>query len=196
MTVGVLALQGNYEKHLEKLESLDCPAVLIKYPNQLSQVDGLVLPGGESTCMTLLMEKTGFHTAVSKFAKEKPIFGTCAGLVLMASESNDSRIASLNLIDVTVDRNGYGRQVHSGIHPVELKLNGHTISESSMFIRAPKITRIGGNVEIIGKMGMDPVAVRQDHHLASCFHPEMSQDSNIYSLFLEMIHSHCLANAV
>ena len=196
MTVGILALQGNFSKHLEKLHALDCTALLVKYPEQLQEVDGLVLPGGESTCITLLMEKTGFHSAISEFAKEKPVFGTCAGLILMASEPNDERVNSLHLLDISVNRNGYGRQVHSGIHEIEALVNGRASTLQAMFIRAPKITKTGNNVSVLGKLNNDPVLVQQGHHLAACFHPEMSVDISIYSHFLEMISSKNLAHAV
>lgn len=196
MTVGILALQGNFEKHLEKLYALDCPALLVKYPEQLHGIDGLVLPGGESTCMALLMEKTGFNSAIKDFAQEKPVFGTCAGLILMAAEPNDKRVKSLNLLDIVVDRNGYGRQVHSGIHEISSTLNGQFSVQEGMFIRAPKITKTGDDVSVLGKFGNDPVLVQEGHHLAACYHPEMTEDLSVYSHFLEMISSKKLAHAV
>ncbi|MBT3216966.1 MAG: pyridoxal 5'-phosphate synthase glutaminase subunit PdxT [Candidatus Marinimicrobia bacterium] len=196
MIVGVLALQGNYDKHLEKLEGLNCPSVLIKYPNQLSEIDGLVLPGGESTSITLLMEQTGFDSAIIDFAKNNPIFGTCAGLIIMSTTSADSSVNPLGLIDIAVKRNGYGRQIKSGFQTVDISFNGQSFSESSMFIRAPQITRIGPDVEILGTMDNDPVFVKQNHHLASCFHPEMVDNSLMYSLFISLIKSHNLAHAV
>lgn len=196
MTVGILALQGDYEKHQAALGSLGCASILIRYPEQLSAVEALIIPGGESTAMTILMQGMRFHKPLLKFAQEYPIFGTCAGLILLSSKPNDERVESLNLIDVEIERNGYGRQVHSGSFEISIGNGSEKSVMDAVFIRAPKIEKVGPQVEILGTMNSDPVLVRQGQHLGACFHPELSNHKTIYTLFLDSVKNRTLAHAV
>ncbi|MEA1880931.1 MAG: pyridoxal 5'-phosphate synthase glutaminase subunit PdxT [Candidatus Marinimicrobia bacterium] len=171
--IGVLALQGDYEKHIQILDMLKIQSVQIRYPSELELIEGLVIPGGESTTITDLMNRIGFHDPLGKFAKKKPIFGTCAGLIMMSSSVPDSRVEPLGVLDVEVDRNAYGRQVHSFTDQLPVRLDGKTVNVPATFIRAPKITQIGSGVEVISEYKGEPVAVKQGRHIGLSFHPEL-----------------------
>ncbi|MBT7423355.1 MAG: pyridoxal 5'-phosphate synthase glutaminase subunit PdxT, partial [Candidatus Marinimicrobia bacterium] len=144
--VGVLALQGDYSKHVQILEMLNLEVLEVRYPNDLSLIDGLVIPGGESTTISDLMNRVSFHEAIKIFAKKKPILGTCAGLILMSKNISDDRVIPLGLLDISVDRNAYGRQVDSFTDQIKVSLNDNIHNVSAAFIRAPKINKIGSNV--------------------------------------------------
>ena len=154
----------------------------MRYPKQLDNIEGLIIPGGESTTMTDLMQRVGFHDPIRTFASKYPILGTCAGLIMMAG-SVDSGVSSLAILDVDVDRNAYGRQVHSFTDDLYVSLNGQTQTIKATFIRAPKISRVGLSVEIISSYDGEPVAVKQSHHLGLAFHPELES----VTLFHEFI---------
>jgi 5'-phosphate synthase pdxT subunit len=171
--VGVLALQGDYSKHIQILEMLDIQALEVRYPNDLSLIDGLVIPGGESTTISDLMERANFHEPIKNFAKNKPILGTCAGLIMMSKNIADDRVKSLDILDISVDRNAYGRQVDSFADQIEVSLNGKIHNVSATFIRAPKINKVGTNVSILSFYNNEPVVVKQGHHLGLAFHPEL-----------------------
>lgn len=196
MTIGVLALQGDYEKHQTALKSLGCASILVRYQKQLNDAEALIIPGGESTAMTILMKEMEFYDPIKKYSEDHPIFGTCAGLILLSTEPNDERVESLDLIDVAIKRNGYGRQVHSGSFEITIGNESETSEMEAIFIRAPKIEKAGPEVEVLGTMGGDPVLVRQGQHLGACFHPELSDDKSIYALFLESIKKKDFAHAV
>ncbi len=145
----------------------------VRYLSELDGIDGLVIPGGESTTMTDLMDRVGFHKPLRKFAKDKPILGTCAGLIMMASAVTDGKVKPLGILDIEVDRNAYGRQVHSFTHQLPVQLNGKISQVPATFIRAPKITKVNPGIEIISEYQGEPVVVRQGHHLGLSFHPEL-----------------------
>jgi 5'-phosphate synthase pdxT subunit len=171
--IGVLALQGDYEKHIQILDMLKISSIEIRYPKELEKVDGLVIPGGESTTMTDLMGRAGFYEPLRLLAGNKPILGTCAGLIMMAKSVCDSRVKPLGILDVEVDRNAYGRQVHSFTDQLPVSLNGKTDFISATFIRAPKITKVESSVKILSEYDSQPVVVRQGRHLGLAFHPEL-----------------------
>ncbi|MBL7029704.1 MAG: pyridoxal 5'-phosphate synthase glutaminase subunit PdxT [Candidatus Marinimicrobia bacterium] len=171
--IGVLALQGDYEKHIQILDLLKIQSMEIRYPSEMDKIQGLVIPGGESTTMTDLMGRNDFYQPIQKFAKDFPILGTCAGLIMMASSVPDSRVKPLGILDIEVDRNAYGRQIHSFTDQLPIKLDDSETHVPSTFIRAPKITNMSSNVEVISKYEGDPVAVRQGHHIGLSFHPEL-----------------------
>ena len=171
--VGVLALQGDYSKHIQILEMLEIQALEVRYPNELSLIDGLVIPGGESTTISDLMERANFHEPIKNFAKKKPILGTCAGLIMMSKNIADDRVKSLDILDISVDRNAYGRQVDSFTDQIEVSLNGKIHNIPATFIRAPKINKVGTNVNILSFYNNEPVVVKQGHHLGLAFHPEL-----------------------
>jgi len=181
--IGVLALQGDYEKHIHILDLLKIQNMEIRYSRELDMIQGLVIPGGESTTITDLMGRNGFYEPIRNFAKNYPILGTCAGLIMMASSVPGSRVEPLGILDIEVDRNAYGRQVHSFTDQLPVQLNGRATQIPSTFIRAPKITKIAAGVEVISKYRGNPVAVKQDHHLGLSFHPELDN----VTLFHEFI---------
>lgn len=187
MKIGVLALQGDFDAHRRRLEELGAEVVLVKKPEQLDDIDGLIIPGGESGTFLKLLGEAGFEK-LKEFVRVKPTFGTCAGAILLAKEVENPAQTGLGAIDIGVRRNAYGRQIDSSIREGRL-LNGK-LGDSPLemvFIRAPKIERVGSVVEVIATEGDDPVAVRQGRVMASTFHPELSDDTRIHEAFLEMV---------
>jgi len=179
--IGVLALQGDFDAHSKAIERAGGEAVEIRGAAGLQDVDGLVLPGGESTTMLKLLEAENLIEPIQRFGAEKPIFGTCAGAILLASEVVHPSQPSLGLIDLTVERNGYGRQIDSRI--AEIDLEGRPAE--AVFIRAPIIRRVGQKARVLAKYGEDPVLVEQGRHLAATFHPELGADDRIHRRFIE-----------
>ena len=172
--IGVLALQGNYSKHIEILDKLKISSCEVRYNNQLDEINGLIIPGGESTTMTDLMSRNNFYDKIQLFSQTKPILGTCAGLIMMAKSVLDKRVKPLQILDIEVDRNAYGRQVHSFINKLPIKLEKDLETISVPFIRAPQITKVGKNVEIISNYNKKPVAVKSGIHMGLSFHPELN----------------------
>jgi len=187
MKVGVLAIQGDFDAHRRRLEQLGAEVVLVKKPEQLDSVDGLVIPGGESTTFLKFLEKGGFLEKLREFVRVKPAFGTCAGAILLASEVEDPRQTSLGVLDVSIRRNAYGRQVDSFIGEGETQLPGGPLE--MVFIRAPKIERVGQKVEVLAREKNDPVLVRQGKIMASTFHPELSDDTRVHAEFLKLVQN-------
>jgi pyridoxal 5'-phosphate synthase pdxT subunit len=184
MKIGVLALQGDFDAHRRRLEELGAKVVLVKKPEQLDEIDGLVIPGGESGTFLKLLGEAGFEK-LKEFVRLKPTFGTCAGAILLASEIENPRQAGLGALDIGIRRNAYGRQIDSSIR--EGKLGNDPIV--MVFIRAPKISRVGPGVEVLATEGNDPVAVRQGSVMAATFHPELSDDTRIHMAFLELVQN-------
>ena len=180
--IGVLALQGDFDAHRRRLEELGAEVVLVKKPEQLDDIDGLVIPGGESGTFLKLLGQAGFEK-LKQFARTKPTFGTCAGAILLASEVENPTQAGLGVLDIGIRRNAYGRQVDSSIRQGKL---GESPIEM-VFIRAPKLGRIGPGVEVIATEGNDPVAVRQGKAMAATFHPELSEDTRVHQAFLDLV---------
>ena len=189
MRIGVLALQGDFDAHRKRLEELGAEVVLVKKPEQLDDIDGLVIPGGESGTFLKLLGEAGFDK-LKQFVTTKPTFGTCAGAILLASQVYNPKQAGLGAIDIGIRRNAYGRQVDSSIREgqfVQEKLSQSPIE--MVFIRAPKIERLGPGVEVIATEGNDPVAVRQGKVMAATFHPELSDDTRVHRAFLDMVRN-------
>ncbi len=187
MRIGVLALQGDFDAHRKRLEELGAEVVLVKKSEQLDEIDGLVIPGGESGTFLKLLGDAGFEK-LKQFARTKPTFGTCAGAILLASEVENPKQAGLGVLDIGIRRNAYGRQVDSSIR--EGRLVDERLGESPIemvFIRAPKIERVGPGVEVIATEGEDPVAVRQGKAMAATFHPELSEDMRVHRAFLDLV---------
>jgi len=182
MKIGVLALQGDFDAHRRRLEELGAEVVLVKKPEQLDGIAGLVIPGGESSTFLKLLGEEGF-AKLKDFVRLKPTFGTCAGAILLANEVENPKQAGLGALDITIRRNAYGRQVDSSIR------EGQFLNDpiEMVFIRAPKIERVGEGVEVVATEGDDPVLVRKDKTLAATFHPELSDDPRIHRYFLDLI---------
>src|SRR5580692_4697970 len=181
MTIGVLALQGDFDAHRRRLEELGAKVVLVKKPEQLDAIDGLVIPGGESGTFLKLLGEEGF-AKLKGFVHAKPTFGTCAGAILLATEVENPKQAGLGALEIRIRRNAYGRQIDSSIREGRL---GDALLEM-VFIRAPKIERIGPNVEVLATESSDPVAVRQGKVMAATFHPELSDDTRVQQAFLDL----------
>jgi 5'-phosphate synthase pdxT subunit len=182
MKIGVLALQGDFDAHRRRLEELGAEVLLVKKPAQLDEIDGLVIPGGESGTFLKLLGEEGFEK-LKQFVRVKPTFGTCAGAILLATEVENPKQAGLGAIDIAIRRNAYGRQIDSSIR--EGKLGNSPLE--MVFIRAPKISHVGRGVEVIATEGPDPVAVRQGRAMAATFHPELSEDTRIHQAFLDLV---------
>src|SRR5271170_937882 len=186
MKIGVLALQGDFDAHRRRLKELGAEVVLVKKTEQLSEIDGLVIPGGESGTFLKLLGEEGF-ARLKDFVRAKPTFGTCAGCILLASEVENPTQTGLGALDITVRRNAYGRQIDSSIR--EGRFLGEPIE--MVFIRAPKIERTGKDVEVIATEGSGedkiPVLVRKGNTMAATFHPELSDDRRIHQYFLDLV---------
>ena len=181
-TIGVLALQGDFDAHRKRLEELGAEVVLVKKPEQLDLLDGLVIPGGESGTFLRLLGEAGFKK-LKDFVRLKPTFGTCAGAILLAKEVENPKQLGLGALDIGIRRNAYGRQIDSSIRE---GMFGDTPIEM-VFIRAPKIERIGPGVEVLATESQDPVVVRQGKTMATTFHPELSDDPRVHKAFLDLI---------
>ena len=181
--IGVLGLQGAYAKHLAILQQLDVQAVDVRKPGDLEECHGLIIPGGESTTMTKLINEIDMHDALLKFSVDRPVFGTCAGMILMAAKVDDGRVKTLNLLDIEVERNAYGRQVDSFIDELDVTTNGQAFSMRGVFIRAPRIKNMGDGVEVLASVNGEPVLVQEGHHMAAAFHPELTGETRIHNYF-------------
>ena len=193
INIGVLALQGDYEAHARAFTNAGAKTVLVRNPEELDGLDGLVLPGGESTTMLKFLEKHGFFDTLGEFVARTPCFATCAGCILAAKEVLHPKQRSLGVLDATVERNAYGRQIDSTILTLPTELPGGPLE--MVFIRAPRITRIGPGVKVLAQRDGSPALVRQGHLLAATFHPEMTSDTRVQLLFLEMVRRHKKATA-
>jgi 5'-phosphate synthase pdxT subunit len=187
--VGVLAIQGDYDAHAEALREAGADPVLVRKPDQLQGLDGLILPGGESTTFLKFLERDGFLDALRAFTKATPTFGTCAGCILLSSKVLHPPQPSLGVLDATVERNAYGRQIDSSIEQGSTAL-GKTYDSGPLemvYIRAPRIQQVGKNVAVLAERDGFPVLVRQGHLLAATFHPELSSDRRIHRYFVDMV---------
>ncbi|MGH1364019.1 MAG: pyridoxal 5'-phosphate synthase glutaminase subunit PdxT [Calditrichia bacterium] len=189
MKIGVLALQGNFSLHADRLEELDVQAVYIKKPEQLRECDGLILPGGESTTLVKLLDEVSLGEAIVEFNKERPVFGTCAGAILVSREVQNHPVKPLNLLNTVISRNAYGRQVDSFDQIVELKLGEKTVQSSAVFIRAPKFISTGPDVAVLGTHNGDIIMVENERVLAATFHPELTDDPTVHRYFLKKVRS-------
>ncbi|MGC9199697.1 MAG: pyridoxal 5'-phosphate synthase glutaminase subunit PdxT [Acidobacteriaceae bacterium] len=186
-TIGVLALQGAFEVHARRLAELGAQTTLVRKPNQLADLDALVIPGGESTTLLKHLERSGFYDALQHFVQGKPVFGTCAGCILLARKVSNPPQPSLGALDIAVERNAYGRQNESTILTAETSLPGGPLE--MVFIRAPRITRISSQVEVLARRDDSPVLIRQGSILASTFHPELTDDPRVHQLFLDIVQA-------
>ena len=190
MIIGVLALQGDFDAHRRRLEELGAEVVLVKKPQQLDLIDGLVIPGGESGTFLKLLGEEGFNK-LKHFVRAKPTFGTCAGAILLAAEIDNPKQAGLGALNIRIRRNAYGRQVDSSIREGKFLTEREGKSTESplemVFIRAPKIEQVGEGVEVLATEGADPVVVRQGKTMAATFHPELSEDPRVHQAFLDLV---------
>jgi 5'-phosphate synthase pdxT subunit len=186
--IGVLALQGDFARHRAALERCGAEVVEVRKPDTLADLDGLVIPGGESTTLLKLMDEWGFVPALEKFhGAGKPMFGTCAGAILLAREVTNPAQFSLGFIDVAVERNAYGRQRESFETRGAARLNHGAVPIEMVFIRAPRIRRVGPGVETLARHGDEAVMVRQGTVLVATFHPELTDDTTVHRYFCDLV---------
>ena len=190
-TIGVLALQGAFDVHARRLADLGATTTLVRRPEQLNALDALVIPGGESTTFLKHLERAGFYETLNAFVHTRPVFGTCAGCILLAKEVTNPAQPSFGVLDIAVERNAYGRQNDSAIITSETTLPGGPLE--MVFIRAPRITRLGPKVETlatreaVGNIADSPTLIRQGRLLAATFHPELTDDTRVHQLFLNIV---------
>jgi 5'-phosphate synthase pdxT subunit len=183
-TIGVLALQGDFAAHMQALERAGANPVEVRSQDDFAQLDGLVIPGGESTTMLKLLGEEQLFEPLREFGRTKPVFGTCAGAILLAREVLHPPQASLELMDLTVERNGYGRQIDSRI--ASIRIDGEAQPLEAVFIRAPIIRRVGPKGRVLATYLDDPVLVQEGLHLVATFHPELTGDSRVHGQFVKM----------
>jgi pyridoxal 5'-phosphate synthase pdxT subunit len=184
LKIGILALQGDFDAHRKRLEELGAEPVLVRKPEQLDEIDGLIIPGGESSVFLNLLGEKGFKK-LAEFVLNKPAFGTCAGCILLAREVENPPQKGVGALDITVRRNAYGRQIDSAILEGTTKLAGGPLEQ--VYIRAPRIERVGDGVEVLAERDGHPVLVRQGKLLAATFHPELSADTRVHAEFLRLV---------
>jgi 5'-phosphate synthase pdxT subunit len=183
--IGILAVQGDFAAHAAMLAGMNIETVEVRTPADLETCDGLILPGGESTTQLQFLQEEGLYEAIQKFAAEdKAIFGTCAGAILLATEVKNPRQESLGLLDMTVLRNGYGRQVHSDVVSGPSTLKSEPME--MVFIRGPIFERVGPGIEVLAEYAGKPALVQKAHMLAAAFHPELTSDTTVHQRFLEL----------
>ena len=191
MKIGVLALQGDFEAHERRLAELGAQPVAVRYARQLDAIDGLILPGGESTANLLLLEGEGLWEPLRRFAAEKPVLGTCAGAILLAREVAGPSQRSLGAMDFAIERNAYGRQIDSSIRRVapERAFTERTRPGAleAVLIRAPIVRSVGPQVEVLIRDGKDPIMLEQGTRLAATFHAELTDDTRVHELFLAKV---------
>jgi 5'-phosphate synthase pdxT subunit len=176
MRIGILAVQGDFREHAAMLRRLGAEPIEVRKPEQLDDLDGLVIPGGESTAIMRLIRIYGLEEALRRF--ERPVFGTCAGMILLDRDH-------LGLVDIAVRRNAYGRQVAS--FETDLELAEHDRTIRGVFIRAPRVDDVGGEVEVLAELNGEPVLLRDGPYLVASFHPELTDDSTVHELFLDLV---------
>ena len=188
--IGILALQGNFQKHKLLLDQLGIESIYLRYASDLDDVNGLIIPGGESTTMTKLLDYSGLFKPIISFAEKNPVLGTCAGLIMMANNANDDRVNTFNLLNIDVERNALGKQINSSIETLEVNYNNFQKNINVTFIRAPKIIRYGNEVSILAYHKDSPCAVKSGKHIGLSFHPEL----NGISIFHEIAFNKLINN--
>ena len=186
MKIGVLAIQGAYAKHQQMLAQLGVTSVLVKHPDQLA-VDGLIIPGGESTTITKILRSEDWFTEVRDYARTHPVFGTCAGAILLSRTAGSPKVDPWNIIDMEVRRNAYGRQIASFTTQIPWNVNNSAKQLPATFIRAPIIEHTSAETEVLSEYDGRPVVVRQGSALAATFHPELTDSTEIHRYFVENV---------
>jgi len=185
--IGVLAIQGDYAAHAEALSACGAEPVEVRNPEELAGLDGLILPGGESTTMLKFLAKRHFFNELKTYCSTHPVFGTCAGAILLAREVRNPAQRSLGVLDAVVERNAYGRQIDSTILTAKTELDGGPLE--MVFIRAPRIVAVGPGVEVLARREGSPALVRQGYTMAATFHPELSSDRRVHRTFVQIVAS-------
>ena len=192
MIIGVLALQGAFQKHIDMLNHLQVSTKKVRYYSDFTDIDALIIPGGESTTLSNLIVNENLFNKISDFVCNKPVFGTCAGLILLSNKSqDDTKVISFNSLNVKVERNGWGRQVDSFQTIIDIKTDSNkSYNFNGVFIRAPKITSCNGTAKVLSSLNGSPVMVRDGMTLGTTFHPELTDDLRIHEYFIDMIREY------
>lgn len=185
LQVGILALQGDYSLHERQAKALGAQVRQVRLPKDLDQLDGLIMPGGESTTMDILIDRFGLREPLVEFGRSKPVYGTCAGMILLAKEivGNQANVKTFGLIDIDVSRNDYGRQIYSFDEELTAELHGRPTGIRASFIRAPRVMRVGAGVSVLSEYQQSPVLVQQGNILAASFHAELEEDTTLLEYF-------------
>jgi len=186
--VGVLALQGAFDKHIEMLSTMGVDCQRVRFAHELDECCALIIPGGESTTMSLLIQKFDLYDKLQEFAANKPVMGICAGAILMAETVDDARVTPLNIMPMTAVRNSYGRQVCSFSADLNLKCDAEGLPYQAHFIRAPGLTANNDKMEVLASYNDEPVMMRMGQHMALAFHPELTNDSRVHECWLKGFH--------
>ena len=185
--IGILALQGNYQMHHNMLSHIGERSIFVKTADDLNQCNGLIIPGGESTVISKMMDRYNLLNPIKKFSKNNSVFGTCAGLILMTNY-NSNNIKGLNILDIDILRNGWGRQINSFTDSININIDKRMNCFKATFIRAPKINKVTKSVKILSSINEEPVMVRQSKHIGTTFHPEMHDNPLIHKYFMNIIN--------
>ena len=189
MKIGVLCLQGGYQKHIEILSELKIKAIKVRYESDLSNIDGLIIPGGESTTFSRLIQKQKLYRPLMNYVKKNPVYATCAGLILLSNSIlNNDTIKTFNILDITISKNAWGRQIYSFVKDLEISIFDKKFK--GIFIRAPKITRANQDIEILSSIDNSPVMVKKNNLLGTTFHPELTNDTRIHEYFVRMVDNY------
>ena len=186
--IGILALQGNFDQHKKMLDLLGIDNVFIRYSYDVDKCDALVIPGGESTTMSKQIDANNLRHALKEYSKTNSLFGTCAGMILLSSTKESKNLRPLGIMDFTVDRNAYGRQIESFSDDLQLNFSDDT-DFHAVFIRSPKVSKIGKNIKILAKYKKQPVMITDGRHFVTTFHPEIGSDIRIHNYFMEQINA-------
>ena len=190
MEIGVLSLQGDFKNHIDILKELNINVKKVRYSNDFDSLDGLIIPGGESTAISNLIVKQGLYEVIEKFVNTKPVYGTCAGLILLSSRIMDSNNLKKNInlfkvLDIEIERNGWGRQIDSFVQ--EIKIKPFKKDYKAIFIRAPKIKSLHKSIEVLSEFSDTPVMIKKGYILGTTFHPELTKDIRVHEYFINMV---------
>ena len=184
LTIGVLALQGNFNQHIQMLNSLSVKSIKIKYGYQLDSCGALIIPGGESTAISKLIFKARMHETISEFSKTRPVFGVCAGMILLSSNTDTNNLKTLKIMNYKVKRNAFGSQINSFSDKIKIKNFDNKFK--AVFIRAPKVYKASSKIEILSIYNDEPVMIRENNHICTTFHPELTNDLRIHKYFIDI----------
>ena len=187
MIIGILALQGNFVQHKKIVDNIGVQNILVRHPNEIDQCDSLIIPGGESTTISKQIDNNHFRKILIDFAITNPIMGTCAGMIMLSCTELTENMIPLNIMDFQVERNAWGRQIHSFSSDIKLHFDKDR-SFHAVFIRSPKISRIGKGVQVLSSFNGEPILLRNGMHIVSSFHPEIGNDYRIHEYFINQIH--------
>ena len=186
--IGILALQGNFNQHKKKFDLLGIDNIFIRYSSDIEKCDAIVIPGGESTAMSKLIDRNNLRHVLKEYSKTNSLFGTCAGMILLSSNNDSKNLQPLRIMDFTVNRNAYGRQIESFSDDLQLNFSDDT-DFHAVFIRSPKVLKIGKNIKILASYKKQPVMITDGRHYVTTFHPEIGSDIRIHNYFMEQINA-------